>query len=129
DNDAIRELRIFRGLLDDAWGLFVSQNDQRGRLYHSVRANHAAQIAGLRGYDEIFYAAYAVMTPPERELFALIRGMTRHAVHQTNSRIRQWIEDHPVAELLPARTPARSEERRVGKAWTRWGSPVRDMQQ
>ena len=114
DDEALRELRVFRGLLDDAWGLFVSQNDQRGRLYHSVRANHAAQIAGLRGYDDIFYAAYDHMTPPERELFALIRGMTRHAVHQTNTRIRQWIEEHPVAELLPTRTPALDElERQI----------------
>lgn len=114
DDEAMRELRVFRGLLDDAWGLFVSQNDQRGRLYRSVRVNHAAQIAGLRGYDEIFYAAYDHMTPRERELFALVRGMTRHAVHQTNSRIRQWIEEHPVAELLPTRTPAVDElERQI----------------
>lgn len=106
DERAIRELRVFRALLDEAWGVFINQNNQRGRLYDMIRANHPDQMGRRRGYDDLFYHVHDQLTPEEKELFVVVRGMTKHAAHRTNGRIRDWIETHPLAELLPQRTPA-----------------------
>jgi hypothetical protein len=46
------------------------------------------------GYDEIFHASHRLLTNDEMELFKLIRGTTMTTLHDTNSKMKSWIEDH-----------------------------------
>lgn len=103
------ELRAFKALLDESWALFLSHNEQRGRLFRMITANHHADLPPFAGYDDLFYKMYDALTPEERELFAIVRGNTKRGMHRMNGRLLAWVEAHPIAALLPARTAAVAE--------------------
>jgi hypothetical protein len=103
---ALAALREFRDYLDEAWGVFTNQADYRNRLYQMIEANHPELVTGSSSFDELFFNAYPVLSTEEKELFAIVRGLTERDAFTTNSRIRRWIEEHPLVELLPERTLA-----------------------
>jgi len=92
--DAITQLRHLQSLLEEAYGVFVTQNVQRNRLMQQIRRNQPDfDPAGL-GYDETFYRLYDEMDEAERDLFQVVRGMTEYSMHSVNTRLRQWLEDN-----------------------------------
>jgi uncharacterized protein YuzE len=111
---ALSALRVFKGYLDEAWGVFINQNNYRNRLARMIRTELPHIAAEGQGYNQMFYNAYPELSPEGRELFAIVRGISQENAYQANTRIRKWIRDHPIDELLPERTPAAVElERQV----------------
>ena len=110
DNAAVlRELRVFKALLDESWALYLSHNQQRGRLAKMVITNHRAELPPFEGYDDLFYKMHDAMSEEEKSLFRIVRGNTKRGMHRMNGRILEWVEAHPIAVLLPQRTPAVGE--------------------
>lgn len=106
---ALTELQTFKALLDESWALFLSHNQQRGRLAQLLVRNHRAELPPFEGYDDLFYKMHDAMNEDETALFRIVRGNTRRGTHRMNSRILEWVEAHPIAALLPERTAAVAE--------------------
>jgi hypothetical protein len=87
---ALAALRAFRGYLNEAWSVFINQNNYRNRLMRMVRKNHPGEVGNAVGYDEVFYRAYPVLSPEEKALFATVRGLSENDVYAANNRIWQW---------------------------------------
>lgn len=91
---ALLRLKRLEALLDEAYGVFVTQNKQRNRLMKQLRLREEDILRSGVGYDETFYRLYDKMDEDERELFEIVRGMTRYSMHGVNERIRAWLEEN-----------------------------------
>jgi uncharacterized protein YuzE len=112
---ALAALREFRGYLDEAWNVFINQNNYRNQLYRLIKTELPHIASRSIGYDQTFYDAYPELPPTGRELFATVRRISEANAYQANNRIREWIRNHPLDNLLPERTPAAVElEKQVG---------------
>ncbi len=96
---SILALQDLNSLLAISFDAFRNQNFKAQMLLRFVQKNHP-EIATSKpdgtslGYDEIFHNAYHVFTSDEMELFQLIRGTTLTSLHDTNSKMQNWIESH-----------------------------------
>lgn len=103
---AFQELRSFQALLAEGRKLFLRHNEQRGRLWQLIHANHAGDIPPSKGYDDLFYKMFDRLNEEELELFKIVRGNTKVGTHRVNQRIRDWAESHDVRLMFPQPTPA-----------------------
>jgi hypothetical protein len=94
--EALRELQYLLAISSDA---FRNQNFKAQTLLGSIRRNHPEvaifdSSAKSLGYDEVFHKSYHSLSAEEMPLFLLIRGTTMTTLHDTNSKMQKWIEDH-----------------------------------
>ena len=95
----IYHLKELDALLDESWAAFKAQNKLRNRLRGMLFDNYS--IPPYEGYNDLFYKLHDQMNQEEMELFRLIRGMTEGTIFRLNDKLRQWVNDHPVYQLLP----------------------------
>ena len=74
---------------DAAWAI---QCENRERLNDLVAARMPSQAKNDEGYDQSFALAYSTMTPDERALHDVIRGITIHTIRPINRRLRKWLQ-------------------------------------
>ena len=93
--NTLAELRVLHGLLDESFSVFKSQNYMARRLLKMVEQNHADLVAGKRGFDDKFCAAFPALTPEEAELHAIIRSTSMNSMHRVNSSLKAWLDKNP----------------------------------
>lgn len=97
---AIREARSARrarlvelqSLLRAAWVSFAVQNSHAKRLRSMVQEKHLDLLGAEEGYERSFSKAYTVFMPDEKELHAIIRGITIHSLRPTNQSLLNWLK-------------------------------------
>jgi hypothetical protein len=75
--------------------IFETQASQRNRLVEIMQRNHpnaTLQPTGDEGYEALFSSSFERMTPEERQLHEIIRGMTIHAMLPANTALLDWIQ-------------------------------------
>lgn len=102
--DAIAQLRRFKALLDESFGIFTTQNKQRNRLMQQLIMHHGDRVQRGLGYDETFFRLYEDMDEQERDLFDVVRGMTHYSMVGANQRMLDWLNDHVSASELIGET-------------------------
>jgi hypothetical protein len=81
-----------QSLLRAAWVSFAVQNGHAKRLLSMVLENHPDLIRAVEGYERTFFTAYRMFTPDEKELHALIRGITIYSLRPTNQSLLNWLK-------------------------------------
>jgi hypothetical protein len=95
-------------LLNGTAAVFRAQADLRRRLYEALASRDPA-VRGLTGYEAIFTAAYATMTPAERELHNLLRGYTISGLKPLNEAILAWLKADTEFKLGDSRNLTRTK--------------------
>lgn len=93
--DAARSARLaslaeLQSLLHATRVSFDIQQEHTHTILKSLKERRAL-APGTQGYDESMAVAYQHFTPEERELHALIRGITMFAVRPINLAITGWL--------------------------------------
>lgn len=78
-------------LLDESGSLFRSQRAQAQRLLESIERSQPSCIQPNLSLDQIFSRAFANLTPEERRLHAVIRGVTATSMKRVNSEMADWL--------------------------------------
>ena len=65
------------------------QSGHRNNLVSSLRLRFPKQV--LQPYEDFLSASYKSMDPSERELHAIIRGITIHALKPLNTEAQRWL--------------------------------------
>jgi hypothetical protein len=65
------------------------QSGHRNNLVSSLRLRFPEQV--LQPYEDFLSASYKSMDPSERELHAIIRGITIHALKPLNTEAQKWL--------------------------------------
>lgn len=100
-----QRLERLSALLAESKSLFRSQSEQRDRLVEVLGKNHPAEVgawqsADGRGFDDLFYDLSPQFAVEERNLQAIIRGMTELPMRRVNQEMSDWL-----AANLPVRAP------------------------
>lgn len=82
-------------LLTTSRQAFEKQITDARRLMASLKQRNSDVVGQRLGYDETFHRLYSEFSPEEHELFLLIRGVTAGSMHETNVRLRGWLERYP----------------------------------
>lgn len=103
-SDRVDSLLDLSAMLQESEAFFQDQNYKARELLKRTRANHHGVVAEGLGFDETFHRLHPQFTDDERELFDLIRSMTKVALFGVNRRMKDWLEDSP--EFLVDRSDA-----------------------
>jgi hypothetical protein len=71
---------------------FWIQGENRDRLVHLLQTRNPSLQPGGQGFDHLLASAYPSMSPDERELHAVIRGITVHTLRPLNDGILAWLK-------------------------------------
>lgn len=80
-----------QSLLRASQTAFIIQNKHAKMLTEWIRTNHAGVKMSV-GYENLIAAAFPVMNKEEKELHAIIRSMTIHALYPVNQAMREWLK-------------------------------------
>ena len=81
-----------QSMLRATWTSFAVQNNHAKRLLSMVREKHTDLGGPEEGYERTFSRAYTAFSPDEKELHALIRGITIHSIRPTNQSLSSWLK-------------------------------------
>lgn len=98
-----RRARLSRlhSLLEAGRTAFEIQNGNRNRLYEMIEKRDPG-FENIGGFERRFVAAYDSMTPDEKELHLLVRGITEHTIKPLNNELLDWLKGD---NYFRARTP------------------------
>ena len=87
-------LEVLASLLRESWSVFEAQNEVARRLAALLARDHPAPraAAGKDGFEATFVALYDQFTQKEKELHAIIRGVTEGAMHRVNTALMAWLK-------------------------------------
>jgi hypothetical protein len=86
-------LNQLQSLLRASRTAFVVQCAQRDRLAARLTARFSGDLPREPGYERLFTHFYERMDDEERDLHAVIRGYTEHALKAINKAMRAWLEN------------------------------------
>ncbi|MBI5928612.1 MAG: hypothetical protein HY862_04845 [Chloroflexi bacterium] len=104
--EAVHQFEKLVELLTDSFNVFVSQNEQRGKLADLLEQNHRDSLPANNGYDDLFYKMYDQMNEDEKDLFKIIRGRTQVTMYGINQKLRKWADDYSAKTLVGQSTAA-----------------------
>ena len=124
---AIESLEELKSLLAEAWSTVQSQNSHRNRLHELLLERHGESVRTGLGYDEDFFRMYNRMNEEEREIFRLIRGLTKHGLFKANTRISSWLDSNrSIKRVFGKKTPTienlDQDLSQLGRHLTEWFS-------
>ena len=100
----VARLQELGALLQESGDAFRSQVSMARRLTEMLAANHPEEMPqDALGYNRTFARLYPSFTDAERDLFFVIRGLTRGAVRSANDRISEWLREN--ADVLRLEDP------------------------
>ena len=100
----LARLEELADVLQESKEAFRSQIGMAGRLIDLLAADHAADMPDASlGYNRTFAHFYPSFTDAERDLFLVIRGLTRGTVRDTNTRMSEWLREN--ADVLRLEDP------------------------
>jgi len=86
-----RLLRL-SSLLNAAYVAFAIQSRNRDRLASIIKGSHPDEAHSPQGYDDLLSTMYDRFAPEEKELHAIIRGITTHALKPINDAMIEWLD-------------------------------------
>ena len=89
--DRRSQLVELRSLLRVTKASFFIQRQHAIHLGDMLRQRDPSRAAA-GGYERIFASNYHSLTPEEKELHGIIRGITMYALSPTNAKIIEWIQ-------------------------------------
>lgn len=91
----LARLQELAALLQESGDAFRSQIAMARRLMEMLAKNHADEMpeASL-GYNRTFARLYPSFSDAERDLFLVIRGLTRDTVRRANDRMSAWLREN-----------------------------------
>jgi hypothetical protein len=72
---------------------FEVQRDLLDRLTAAIQARDPAVVHSSTSFDDMILNGYSSFTASEKELHAIIRGYTVHALQPGNSALMQWLRE------------------------------------
>jgi hypothetical protein len=91
----LARLQELAALLQESGDAFGSQIAMARRLTEMLVKNHAdAMPEETLGYNRTFARLYPCFSDAERDLFLVIRGLTRDAVRRANDRMSAWLREN-----------------------------------
>lgn len=90
---SLERLKRLAALLQQSDSVFVDQNNMVRRLWGELSTRLGKGVQTGRGFDEDFFVAYDRFTPEERELHAIIRGMTMNSMRTVNEQLAEWLSE------------------------------------
>jgi hypothetical protein len=91
----VARLQELSALLQESSEAFRSQIGMARRLMEMLDKNHPAEMPGdTLGYNRTFARLYPSFTDAERDLFLVIRGLTRDTVRRANDRMSAWLREN-----------------------------------
>lgn len=90
---SLEQLRRLAALLQQSDNVFTDQNKLVRRLWRDLSTRLGSDIETGRGFDEDFFSAYDRLTVEEKELHAIIRGMTMNSLRTVNTQLAQWLSE------------------------------------
>ena len=87
-------LRDLAAMLQESESFFRDQNYKARDLLRRMQRERPGAVDASLGFDETFHRLHGEFTADERELFDLIRSMTKVALHGVNRRMKDWLEDN-----------------------------------
>ncbi len=85
------QLVRLRSLLNASRVTFLIQNEHAQRLLGMLKERQP-DLNDEGGYEQTFANAYPTFTSEEKELHAIIRGLTIHALRPANAAVTSWLE-------------------------------------
>ena len=89
--NALGQLQVLSGNLNESKSIFQSQNYMAQRLMHMLNENHLKEVPQALGYDETFYRMHEHFLPAEAELQAIIRSTTTNSLRRVNQEMISWL--------------------------------------
>jgi len=80
-----------RSLLRASNSAFKIQKRHAKRLTASIKKGHG-EYKNVKGYEKVMSSAYKILNERQKELHAIIRGMTMHALYPTNKETLAWLK-------------------------------------
>jgi hypothetical protein len=91
----VARLEELATLLQESQDAFRSQVEMARRLIEMLAKNHVDEMPDdTIGYNRTFACLYPSFSDAERDLFMVIRGLTRGAVRSANDRMSQWLREN-----------------------------------
>jgi hypothetical protein len=91
----VARLLELAALLQESGDAFRSQTSMARRLMDMLARNHPQEMPeDALGYNQTFARLYPSFTDAERDLFLVIRGLTRGAVRRANDRMSEWLREN-----------------------------------
>jgi hypothetical protein len=88
----VARLHELAALLQESGNAFQSQASMASRLMEILARHHPGEMPkDAVGYNQTFARLYPSFTDAERDLFFVIRGLTRGAVKDANDRMSEWL--------------------------------------
>ena len=87
------QLVELNSLLGAAWVSFSIQVKHAKRLVELLRERNPELEGADDGSERIFSRAYSSFTQEERDLHAIIRGITVHSLRPTNEAMSNWLKN------------------------------------
>jgi hypothetical protein len=93
--ERVARLEHLAGLLHESRAIFEGQMNMARRLLAMLEANHPDELpTEALGYNRTFARLYVSFNEGERDLFLVIRGLTRNALKQVNDRTSAWLREN-----------------------------------
>ena len=89
--NALGQLQVLSGNLNESKSIFQSQNYMAQRLMHMLNENHLKEVPQALGYDETFYRMHEHFLPAEAELQTIIRSTTTNSLRRVNQEMISWL--------------------------------------
>jgi hypothetical protein len=91
----VARLQELAALLQESGDAFRAQTAMARRLMEMVAKYHPAEMPeDTLGYNRTFARLYPSFTDAERDLFLVIRGLTRDTVRRANDRTSAWLREN-----------------------------------
>jgi hypothetical protein len=91
----VARLKELAALLHESLDAFQSQLSMARRLMAMLAQNHPNEMPDERlGYNQTFARLYPFFSDAERDLFFVIRGLTRDAIRRVNDRTSAWLREN-----------------------------------
>jgi hypothetical protein len=93
DAQSVHRARLveLRSLLQAGWTSFDVQNEHAKHLLSMIRERHTGAGGAEDGYERTFSRAFGEFGQDEKELHAIIRGITIHSLRPTNQSLSTWL--------------------------------------
>jgi hypothetical protein len=88
----LKELVQLRNLLDESWETFATQNRLARRLVKQLRGRIQREPDGIKSWEDFFTKVFDDFTEEERDIHAVIRGITKNSMFAVNRRMKEWCE-------------------------------------
>jgi hypothetical protein len=91
----LARLQELAALLQESGEAFRSQIEMARRLMEMLAKSHPQEMPKEKlGYNRTFARLYPSFSDAERDLFLVIRGLTRDTVRRANDRMSQWLREN-----------------------------------